>query len=336
MLELQLGKLTPYPRGEILSGWATVGSFREGYTSVLLAIGRKTAIDDVLHLLKSKGMAPQWVGVSSEGLGAWWAIASKRVPAAPAGQLTALIDVDATSTDCVIFSNGRLLFSHSVPIGAEQLSAAEPAKLRWAGELVRLPRILAHEDVKGQVGRAVVTGLTEGLGPLIDQLSSQWGVPVDVALEGLLRRDPRVDLRQVHGIDASGVQFVHTGAECVLWAGHLTGPNHSVAGNMLVGEATITAMSREFAATEGSGLDFAERLLMALEAGQLAGGDKRGKQSAALLVASPEPRFYHNLRVDDHPAPVVELRRIFDLARKGDVERRARYVQQRAEFRVKW
>lgn len=162
------------------------------------------------------------------------------------------------------------------------------------------------------------------------------GVPVDVALDGLLRRDPRADLRQVHGIDASGVQFVHTGAECVRWAGHLTGPNHSVAGNMLVGEATITAMSREFAATEGSGLDFAERLLMALEAGQLAGGDKRGKQSAALLVASPEPRFYHNLRVDDHPAPVAELRRIFDLARKGDVERRARYAQHRAEFRVKW
>lgn len=162
------------------------------------------------------------------------------------------------------------------------------------------------------------------------------GVRLDGVLEELLRQDPRPDVRQVHGIDAHGVQFVHTGTECVPWAGHLTGPNHTVAGNMLVGEETVRAMSQEFAATEASGLDFAERLLMALEAGQAAGGDKRGKQSAALLVASPEPRFYHNLRVDDDPEPVAELRRIFELTRKGDGERRARYVQHRVPFRVKW
>lgn len=162
------------------------------------------------------------------------------------------------------------------------------------------------------------------------------GMPVDAALQELLRQDPRPEVRQVHGIDAHGVQFVHTGTECVPWAGHLAGPDHSVAGNMLVGEETIRAMSREFSAAKGSGLDFAGRLLMALEAGQAAGGDKRGKQSAALLVASPDPRLYHNLRVDDHPEPVAELRRLFELVGKGDAERRARYVQHQVPFRVKW
>ena len=160
------------------------------------------------------------------------------------------------------------------------------------------------------------------------------GLSVDVALDELLRQDARADLRQVHGIDTRGAQFAHTGAECVPWAGHLKGRDHSVAGNMLVGEETIRAMSRGFAAA--AGVELAERLLLALEAAQAAGGDKRGKQSAALLVASPEPRFYHNLRVDDHPEPVAELRRIFELTRKGDAERRARYVQHQVPFRVKW
>ncbi len=160
--------------------------------------------------------------------------------------------------------------------------------------------------------------------------------PVDVALEGLLREDPRPDLRQVHGIDAGGRQFAHTGAACVPWAGHLVRDDHSVAGNMLVGADTIVTMSREFAATAGGGLELAERLLVALEAGQAAGGDKRGKQSAALLVASPAPRFYHNLRVDDHPTPVTELRRVFELTRTSDPERRARYVGYQVDLRVKW
>jgi uncharacterized Ntn-hydrolase superfamily protein len=80
---------------------------------------------------------------------------------------------------------------------------------------------------------------------------------------------------------------------------------------MLTGPEVTRAMAEAFAAAGEEKRELSERLLMALEAGQAAGGDKRGKQSAALLVASEEPRMYHNLRVDDHADPVAELRRIY-------------------------
>jgi uncharacterized Ntn-hydrolase superfamily protein len=81
---------------------------------------------------------------------------------------------------------------------------------------------------------------------------------------------------------------------------------------MLAGPDVIAAMARTFRANDGEQRDLSERLLLALEAGQTAGGDKRGKQSAALLVAAPrEPRMYHNLRVDEHADPISELRRIW-------------------------
>ncbi len=180
MLELQLGKLTPYPRAEILSAWTVVGSFREGYTTVLLAIARKTLIQGVLQFLKTKGLTAQWVGVSTEGLEAWRA-RSQLAAVVPEGQLLAVIDIDFASTDCVILSHtGQLLFTHSITLGYEQLANSEQAKLRWVGELVRLPRILLHEDVKGQIGRGLVTGVSAGLEPLVEQLTTQWGVAMEL------------------------------------------------------------------------------------------------------------------------------------------------------------
>ena len=139
------------------------------------------------------------------------------------------------------------------------------------------------------------------------------GVPVDVALSALLRKDGDRDIRQVHGLDAERA-FCHTGASCVPWCGHEHGDAFTVAGNMLAGPDVIGAMARTFRANDGERRDLSERLLLALEAGQTAGGDKRGKQSAALLVAAArEPRMYHNLRVDDHADPVAELRRIWEV-----------------------
>ena len=135
------------------------------------------------------------------------------------------------------------------------------------------------------------------------------GVPVDVALSSLLWKDRDRALRQVHGVDDART-FCHTGGECVPWCGHQDGDGFTVAGNMLAGPAVIAAMARTFEQSDG---DLSDRLLRALEAGQAAGGDKRGKQSAALLVASPAPCLYHNLRVDDHADPVAELRRIYEL-----------------------
>lgn len=133
------------------------------------------------------------------------------------------------------------------------------------------------------------------------------GVPLRAAIEGLLAGDPQRDLRQLHGVDAGG-GFGVTGDACVPWAGQAAGADVSVAGNMLAGPEVLDAM-RE-AADSGRDLEIGERLLRALEAGQAAGGDKRGKQSAALLAVSPEPRLHHNLRVDDHADPVAELRRL--------------------------
>lgn len=138
----------------------------------------------------------------------------------------------------------------------------------------------------------------------------EQGVPIGVALRALLETDPDRDIRQVHGIDGGQV-FCHTGANCVPWCGHVAGSGFTVAGNMLTGQDVIHAMAAAFA--EAQQRELSERLLLALEAGQAAGGDKRGKQSAALLVASGEPRMYHNLRVDDYADPVAELRRIYDL-----------------------
>src|SRR5262249_10351279 len=116
------------------------------------------------------------------------------------------------------------------------------------------------------------------------------------------------EIRQVHGLDGERA-FCHTGGGCVPWCGHEQADEFTIAGNMLAGPDVIAAMAGAFRASEGERRDLSERLLMALEAGQAAGGDKRGKESAAPLgAAPPEPRLYHNLRADDHAEPVAELR----------------------------
>ena len=137
------------------------------------------------------------------------------------------------------------------------------------------------------------------------------GAPVDVALSALLRKDSDREIRQVHGLDGERA-FCHTGGGCVPWCGHEQADEFTIAGNMLAGPDVIAAMARAFRASDGERRDLSERLLMALEAGPAAGGDKRGKQSAALLVAAlHEPCMYHNVRVDDHADSVAELRRVW-------------------------
>ncbi len=122
------------------------------------------------------------------------------------------------------------------------------------------------------------------------------------------------EIRQVGVVDASGRAAAFTGNATDAWAGHRTGANYSVQGNMLVGGATIDAMAKSFEGTVG--LDLAERMMRVLEAGQAAGGDRRGRQSAALLVRGPEVYPLVDLRVDEHPDPVAELRRIFEVAKR--------------------
>jgi uncharacterized Ntn-hydrolase superfamily protein len=157
---------------------------------------------------------------------------------------------------------------------------------------------------------------TEGLRLL------EFGISPKAALESLLAEDAGRDVRQVAGIDAQGRTFAYSGKDCVDWYGSRGGENYSVQGNMLAGPQVVEAMTDAFEATRGKWLG--TRLMAVLEAGQAAGGDKRGCQSAALLVTPMviarggnldfNPREYRlDIRVDEHPDPVAELRRIFDL-----------------------
>jgi uncharacterized Ntn-hydrolase superfamily protein len=133
------------------------------------------------------------------------------------------------------------------------------------------------------------------------------------ALAEVLAGDPGRDKRQLLIIDRQGGTAVHTGAQTTPWCGHIEGTDYVVAGNMLAGPAVIEAMASAFEASAGE--ELAERLLSALEAGDLAGGDKRGKQAAHLEVVDREVWKYVDLRVDDHPEPIAELRRIFEVAK---------------------
>lgn len=126
----------------------------------------------------------------------------------------------------------------------------------------------------------------------------------------LLAADAGRDQRQVHLLPASGPGAAHTGAACVDWCGHLVLDGLSVAGNMLAGPRVIEATAEAYLATAGRPM--AERLLAALDAGEAAGGDKRGKQSAALRVQRDEDYLSLDLRVDDHAEPFIELRRLYE------------------------
>ncbi|OLZ10223.1 DUF1028 domain-containing protein [Sulfobacillus thermosulfidooxidans] len=134
-------------------------------------------------------------------------------------------------------------------------------------------------------------------------------------LEFLKRQDPGIEYRQLGIVDRSGISVGFSGSACDTWFGHRNGPNYVVAGNMLVSEDTILAMEESFLQTQG--LSLAERLLKALMAGQQAGGDKRGKQSAALKVYGSEAYPLLDLRVDEHPEPVTELWRIYTVAQES-------------------
>ncbi len=147
----------------------------------------------------------------------------------------------------------------------------------------------------------------------------ELGLSPEAALTSLLAEDPDSARRQVAGIDAQGRIFVYSGAACVNWYGARSGDNYSVQGNMLVGEETIDAMAEAFEQSSGY---LSARLLEALEAGQAAGGDKRGRESAALLTVpfGPEPWSKIDIRVDQHEDPVAELRRIADMLTHRDRE----------------
>ncbi|MFN8496377.1 MAG: DUF1028 domain-containing protein [Anaerolineae bacterium] len=143
------------------------------------------------------------------------------------------------------------------------------------------------------------------------RLIQDGGVTGPQALDTVLAADPGRDWRQVILVDAEGRLAGHTGVETEGWSGHRLGTHCAAAGNMLVNGETVEAMVAYFESHPDDPLPL--RLVAALQAGHAAGGDRRGQQSAALYVVYREEAPYADLRIDDHPQAVGELRRLLDL-----------------------
>jgi uncharacterized Ntn-hydrolase superfamily protein len=200
--------------------------------------------------------------------------------------------------------------------------------------------IVARDPVTGQMGVAVqshwfstgslVTWAEAGVGVVATQSmvevsygplglnAMREGIPVQQVLDDLLKADNNPEVRQVAMLDASGQVAVHTGKRCIAEAGHEVGEQFSVQANMMLRNTVWSAMAQGYRNSSG---DLAERLLAALDAAQSEGGDIRGMQSAAMLVvdgkASEKPwsGILVDLRVDDHPEPLLELRRLLNVQR---------------------
>ncbi|KIY23122.1 MULTISPECIES: DUF1028 domain-containing protein [Mesobacillus] len=140
------------------------------------------------------------------------------------------------------------------------------------------------------------------------------GLSAEEVKERILKEDPEPAIRQFVIVDNTGKAVAFTGEKCDGWNGQIVGQNYGVAGNMLVGKDTILETARAFENSKGKPL--ADRLIIALQAGQDAGGDKRGRQSAAVKVVSTEEYPLVDLRVDEHPDPVKELGRVYEVAKK--------------------
>lgn len=140
------------------------------------------------------------------------------------------------------------------------------------------------------------------------------GLPPGAAIEGALAGDDGRGIRQIHAVDRHGRTAAWTGQNCVEWCGSVAAPGVSVAGNMLAGEPTIAETLATWQAHPD--LDIPERLMLAMEAGEAAGGDRRGRQSAAMVLTTGEDFPDLNLRVDDSPDPLAELRRLLGIWRR--------------------
>lgn len=141
----------------------------------------------------------------------------------------------------------------------------------------------------------------------------QLGVSARDALDQVLSKDDDAALRQIGIIGREGDGVAWSGSSCTAWQGHFTGSDFAIQGNMLLGEATLLAMRAAWKSNTES--DLGERLMRTLEAGDRAGGDFRGKQSAALKIMDKEWYPSVDLRVDEHTEPVAELRRVLNIAK---------------------
>jgi len=213
--------------------------------------------------------------------------------------------------------------------------AAAPAE---AGTETGTFSIVAYDSVTQEIGVAVqskyfsvgtaVPWAEAGVGGVATQASVnvslgpralallRTGMPAAEVLRALAATDSLWESRQFAVVDARGNAVSWTGKRCLDWAGSDTGPGFACQGNILAGPSVVASMARAYRESRG---ELAERLVAALEAGQAAGGDKRGQQSAALIVVRPSvehPEYnlrYVDLRVEDHKTPIKELRRVWEI-----------------------
>ena len=173
----------------------------------------------------------------------------------------------------------------------------------------RVPHIAA--DVGAVATQALVNPFygPRGLALLRENVS-----PAD-AVAALVGADDGRDHRQLHLMNRTGRSAAHTGSACIGWCGHRAGKDFSLAGNMLAGPHVLDDTAAAYAAN--AALDLPSRLIAAMQAGEAAGGDKRGKQSAALLVYGEDEWSELDLRVDDHAEPLAELARLEQVSREG-------------------
>jgi len=171
-------------------------------------------------------------------------------------------------------------------------------------------------------------------GPKGLQLLEKGLAPAEV-LDQLVKSDAQAEQRQAGIVDAQGRTATWTGAKCNAWAGGKTGKNYTAQGNILTGKEVVEAMAASFEAS--AALPLADRLVKALAAGQAAGGDSRGQQSAALLVVRDKGGYagyndrYIDLRVDDHPRPIDELQRLLELHHTTNAYADARFWMDKGE-----
>jgi uncharacterized Ntn-hydrolase superfamily protein len=214
--------------------------------------------------------------------------------------------------DLTELTYGRPVSTYSIvacDLDAEQWGVAVQSRFLSVGAVV--PSAEPHVGAVATQSYANPRYGPEGLALLREGRTAQEVV------DALVTRDEGRVKRQVGVVDAEGRGATYTGEECLDWAGGRTGPGYAAQGNILVSQATVDALADTFEAT--AGMPFADRLLDCLDAAQAAGGDRRGQQSAALLVVKRDGGYAGlsdslvDLRVDDHERPIAELRRIFGL-----------------------
>ncbi len=242
-----------------------------------------------------------------------------------------------------------LLLAMAVSITVASPAEAAPRSGTMASIPVTLPAktvepcgtfsITAHDSLTGEVGVAVqscvfgvgprVAWVKGGVGAVATQAQSnesfgptglrlmETGLSAQETLDWLLAHDPGRDNRQVGIVDAQGGVANWTGSSCLAWAGDSAGITFTCQGNILASEEVVAGMVGAY--EEATGQELAHRLIAALEAAQAAGGDKRGQQSAAILIGRAHPDYpeyafrYMDIRVEDHSEPIAELRRLYKL-----------------------